>query len=81
MIMRFIKTILLILWIGFWQLVKVIPFYLEKWDAEEEQKQHRNNLSFHVGTHVGRMLGACGDGSGAHESGGGKDEKKKSENE
>lgn len=44
-------------------------------------KTSNNSLSFHVGTHVGLMLGACGDGSGAHESGGGKDEKEKSESE
>lgn len=42
-------------------------------------KSPTNSLSFHVGTHVGRMLGACGDGSGAHESDGGRNEKEKSE--
>ena len=40
-----------------------------------------NSLSFHVGTHVGRMWAACGDGSGAHESGGGRDEKEKCKSE
>ena len=44
-------------------------------------KTPNNSLSFHVGTHVGRMLAACGDGSGAHESGGGRDEKEKSKSE
>lgn len=40
-------------------------------------KTPNNSLSFHVGTHVGRMLDACG----AHESGGGRDEKEKSKSE
>lgn len=30
-----------------------------------------DTLFFSSGAHVGRMSGACGDGSGAHESGGG----------
>lgn len=61
----------------------MIVHYIKRFFALLRHFNNRttNSLSFHVGTHVGRMLGACGDGSGAHESGGGKDEKKKSKSE
>lgn len=61
----------------------MIFHYIKRFLARlrRSNKSTTNSLSFHVGTHVGRMLGACGDGSGAHESGGGKEEKEKGESE
>lgn len=57
----------------------MIVHYIKRFLAllRPSNKTPNNSLSFHVGTHVGRMLGACGDACGAHESGGGRDEKEK----